>query len=79
MPLEPSSDPTDDTVTSSHISVIGTGYVGLVTALAFAHHGHSVTCVDVIQERVDGISRGTLCRRKCSGMPRPTRKDTKIS
>jgi UDPglucose 6-dehydrogenase len=38
--------------------VIGTGYVGLVTALAFAHHGHRVTCVDIIQERVEQVSQG---------------------
>jgi UDPglucose 6-dehydrogenase len=32
--------------------------VGLVTALAFAHHGHCVTCVDIIPERVDSVSKG---------------------
>jgi len=32
--------------------------VGLVTALAFAHHGHRVTCVDIIPERVEEVSRG---------------------
>jgi UDPglucose 6-dehydrogenase len=41
-----------------HLSVVGTGYVGLVTALAFCHQGHRVTCVDIIPERVDSVSRG---------------------
>jgi UDPglucose 6-dehydrogenase len=41
-----------------HIAIVGTGYVGLVTALAFAQHGHRVTCVDVIPERIEAISRG---------------------
>ncbi len=43
---------------SIRLSVIGTGYVGLVTALAFARHGNKVTCVDVITERVEAIRRG---------------------
>ena len=29
------------------IAIAGTGYVGLVTAVCLAHHGHDVTCVDV--------------------------------
>ncbi|RMF90468.1 MAG: UDP-glucose/GDP-mannose dehydrogenase family protein [Methanobacteriota archaeon] len=40
------------------ISVIGTGYVGLVTGACFASLGHSVICVDVDSERVDCINRG---------------------
>ncbi|MCK5413798.1 MAG: UDP-glucose/GDP-mannose dehydrogenase family protein [Thermoplasmata archaeon] len=57
MPLEPALDSTASSGRRP-ISVIGTGYVGLVTALAFAHHGHRVTCVDIIPERVDAVSRG---------------------
>ena len=40
------------------ISVIGTGYVGLVSGVCFAHVGHDVTCVDLIQEKVEKINRG---------------------
>jgi len=40
------------------ISVIGTGYVGLVTGACFAKLGHDVTCVDINDERVDKINRG---------------------
>lgn len=58
MPLEPASAPSTASSGLRHISVVGTGYVGLVTALAFAHHGHHVTCVDIIPERVDAVSKG---------------------
>ncbi len=40
------------------ISVIGTGYVGLVTGTCFAEAGNDVTLVDIIQEKVDKINRG---------------------
>jgi UDPglucose 6-dehydrogenase len=34
------------------ISVIGTGYVGLVTGTCLAHVGHEVTCIDIDAEKV---------------------------
>lgn len=40
------------------ISIIGTGYVGLVSGVGFASKGHDVTCVDIIQEKVDKINQG---------------------
>ena len=40
------------------ISVIGTGYVGLVSGVCFAEKGHDVVCVDVDQDKVDQINRG---------------------
>jgi UDPglucose 6-dehydrogenase len=40
------------------ISVIGTGYVGLVTAACFAEIGHEVICFDVVKEKVDMINSG---------------------
>lgn len=40
------------------ISIIGTGYVGLVSGVGFASKGHDVTCVDIIQEKVDKINEG---------------------
>lgn len=43
-----------------HITMIGTGYVGLVTGTCFAEIGHDVTCVDVNEDKIklllDGIS-----------------------
>jgi UDPglucose 6-dehydrogenase len=40
------------------ISIIGTGYVGLITGVGFASRGHDVTCVDIDQKKVDMINRG---------------------
>jgi UDPglucose 6-dehydrogenase/GDP-mannose 6-dehydrogenase len=40
-----------------NISVIGTGYVGLVSGACLAEMGHHVTCVDVDPEKVDRINR----------------------
>ncbi|HUP18297.1 MAG TPA: UDP-glucose/GDP-mannose dehydrogenase family protein [Acidimicrobiia bacterium] len=44
----------------SRISIVGTGYVGLVTGACLASLGHDVTCVDVDVERVDAIRRGVV-------------------
>ncbi len=41
-----------------NITVIGTGYVGLVSGTCFAEIGHSVTCVDIIQEKIDLLHKG---------------------
>jgi UDPglucose 6-dehydrogenase len=41
-----------------NISIIGTGYVGLVTGACFAKLGHTVTCVDIDPEKVNKINRG---------------------
>lgn len=40
------------------ISIIGTGYVGLVSGVCLAEKGHDVTCVDNDQEKVEKINRG---------------------
>ncbi len=40
------------------ISIIGTGYVGLSTALGFAARGHSCICVDVDKEKINSINSG---------------------
>lgn len=41
-----------------HISVIGTGYVGLVSGVCLAEVGHTVTCVDVDEDKVAKINQG---------------------
>jgi UDPglucose 6-dehydrogenase len=40
------------------ISVIGTGYVGLVSGVCLAEKGHSVECVDIDAEKIEQIKRG---------------------
>jgi len=42
------------------ISVIGVGYVGLVTAACFADLGNHVTALDVNEERIEGLKRGVM-------------------
>lgn len=42
------------------VSVIGTGYVGLVTGVCLAQKGHPVTCVDVDHARVAQVNRGEV-------------------
>jgi len=44
----------------SKIAVIGTGYVGLSSGACFAHLGHVVTCVDVVQLKIDNLNIGIL-------------------
>lgn len=40
------------------ISIIGSGYVGLVTGVCLADKGHSIICVDADREKVAGINQG---------------------
>ncbi|MBQ7155326.1 MAG: UDP-glucose/GDP-mannose dehydrogenase family protein [Synergistaceae bacterium] len=40
--------------------VIGTGYVGLVTGTCLARYGNNVVCVDVNEERVETLKKGTV-------------------
>ncbi len=40
------------------LSVAGTGYVGLVAGVCFAQVGHSVTCVDVDEEKIARMRQG---------------------
>ena len=39
------------------IAVAGTGYVGLVTGVCLAEHGHTVTCVDVDEQKIAQMQR----------------------
>ncbi len=42
------------------VSVIGTGYVGLVTGVGLAEQGHQVVCVDSDPEKIAKIQRGEV-------------------
>jgi UDPglucose 6-dehydrogenase len=42
------------------ITVVGTGYVGLVTGTCFAEVGVDVTCVDIDQKKIDNLNKGIL-------------------
>ena len=42
------------------ITVVGTGYVGLVTGACLADVGIQVTCVDIDQKKIDGLENGIM-------------------
>jgi len=42
------------------ITVVGTGYVGLVTGTCFSETGNKVTCVDIDKNKVDKLSNGQI-------------------
>ena len=39
------------------ISIVGTGYVGLVSGVCLAQRGHDVTCIDIDADKVAMINR----------------------
>lgn len=42
------------------ITMIGAGYVGLVSGACFADFGHDVTCVDLDQRKIDALLAGIM-------------------
>jgi UDPglucose 6-dehydrogenase len=43
-----------------NVTVIGTGYVGLVTGACLADVGNDVLCLDVVKEKISTLERGEL-------------------
>ena len=43
-----------------HITMIGTGYVGVVSGACFAEFGTTVTCVDKDSNKVESLRAGRI-------------------
>ncbi len=42
------------------VSVVGTGYVGLVSGACFSEFGHHVTCIDTDADKIETLRRGEV-------------------
>src|SRR5438094_9387615 len=47
-------------VAGMQVTIIGTGYVGLVSGACIADFGHQVTCVDKEASKIDALNAGEI-------------------
>jgi UDPglucose 6-dehydrogenase len=43
-----------------HLTMVGVGYVGLVSGACFAETGHNVICMDVDPKKIEGLRQGVI-------------------
>lgn len=56
--LSPESQTPSTIANPQHITIAGTGYVGLVTGICMAHRGHYVTCMDIDRDKIAMLQAG---------------------